>query len=42
MVWNSKEIIDKIFNLYFTTKSNGTGIGLSIVQRIIYEHNGII
>jgi signal transduction histidine kinase len=32
----------KIFNLYFTTKAKGTGIGLSIVQRIISEHNGVI
>ena len=37
-----KEMGNKIFNLYYTTRSNGTGIGLSIVQRIIYEHNGII
>ena len=35
-------IKSKIFNLYFTTKAKGTGIGLSIVQRIILEHDGII
>ena len=38
----SKENLSKIFNLYFTTKSEGSGIGLSIIQRIITEHNGII
>ncbi len=37
-----KEFLSNIFNLYFTTKAKGTGIGLSIVQRIIYEHGGII
>ncbi len=38
----SKNNLAKIFNLYFTTKSEGSGIGLSIIQRIITEHNGII
>jgi len=36
------DIRSNIFNLYFTTKAQGTGIGLSIVQRIISEHSGII
>jgi two-component system sensor histidine kinase HydH len=38
----SEEDQRKIFNLYFTTKTGGTGIGLSIVQRIIDQHNGNI
>ncbi len=38
----SKEDLKKIFNLYFTTKDKGSGIGLSIVQKVISEHNGVI
>ena len=34
--------INKIFNLYYTTKSKGTGLGLSIVQQIVSQHNGTI
>jgi PAS domain S-box-containing protein len=37
-----KENLNRIFNLYFTTKTKGSGIGLSIVQKIIAEHNGIL
>ncbi|MEW6193838.1 MAG: ATP-binding protein [Bacteroidota bacterium] len=36
------ENLKKIFNLYFTTKPDGNGIGLSIVQKIITEHDGMI
>jgi signal transduction histidine kinase len=32
----------KIFSLYFTTKPNGTGVGLAMTYRIIQLHNGSI
>ncbi|MFQ5431772.1 MAG: ATP-binding protein [Nitrospinota bacterium] len=35
-----KSDLSKIFNPYFTTKSNGTGIGLSIAQKIVESHKG--
>ena len=38
----AKENLSKIFNLYYSTKPDGTGIGLSIVNQIISEHNGRI
>lgn len=34
--------LPKIFYPFFTTKSSGSGLGLSIVQRIIEEHAGEI
>ncbi len=34
--------LSKIFYPFFTTKSSGSGLGLSIVQRIIEEHTGEI
>lgn len=36
------EVLEKIFEPYFTTKQRGMGLGLSIVQRIIEDHNGEI
>jgi signal transduction histidine kinase len=36
------DIREKIFDLYFTTRKNGSGIGLAMTYRIIQLHNGSI
>jgi signal transduction histidine kinase len=36
------EDLDRIFEPYFTTKEDGTGLGLALARRIILEHRGSI
>jgi PAS domain S-box-containing protein len=36
------DIRDKIFNLYFTTKQKGSGIGLAMTYRVMQLHHGSV
>jgi signal transduction histidine kinase len=33
---------DKVFNLYFSTKKTGSGIGLAMSYRVLQLHNGAL
>ena len=37
-----REILDKIFDPYFTTKQEGSGLGLAICHSIINKHDGYL
>ncbi|MBX3247883.1 MAG: HAMP domain-containing protein [Myxococcales bacterium] len=34
--------LERVFDPYFTTKSDGTGLGLAIVKKVVLEHGGEI
>ena len=38
----SEDIVNKLLKPYFTTKAKGSGLGLSIVNKIITDHDGIL
>ena len=37
-----EQVQQKIFEPYFTTKATGTGLGLTVVYKIMKEHRGDI
>jgi signal transduction histidine kinase len=36
------ENLERIFKMYYTTKTDGTGIGLPLVRRVVELHHGSV
>ena len=37
-----QEDLGRIFDRYYTTKKEGTGLGLAVVERIVKAHGGFV